>query len=109
MEVEKEARKGSFQEHKKEKPLRKRRRSSSILFGGHLTVPALLSWEVLEVPVLPWTDFLLPVQVEVLRFFRAGWGIIGGADSRSMAGLLGFDFHQSVLIRQARLRLGPWL
>lgn len=46
----------------------------------------------------------LPGQGEVLRFFCAGWGITGGTDSRSMAGLLGFDFHQSVLVRQARLR-----
>lgn len=98
-----------LKKRKKEKPLRKGRRSRSILFGGHLTIPALLSWEVLVVPILPWTHFLLPVQVEVLRLFHAGWGITGGADSRSMAGLPGFDFHQSVLVRQARLRPGPWL
>ena len=72
-------------------------------------VPALLSWEVLVVPILPWTHFLLPVQVGASRFFHAGWGISGGADSRSMASLLGFNFHQSVLVRQARLRPGPWL
>ena len=91
-------------------PLGKGRRNSSILFGAHLAVPycrpvpALLFWEVLVAPILPWTHFLLPGQGEVLRFFCAGWGITGGTDSRSMAGLLGFDFHQSVLVRQARLR-----
>ena len=71
--------------------------------------PTRLSWEVLVVPILPWTHFFLPVHVGASWFFHPGWGITGGADSRSMAGLLGFDFHQSVLVRQARLRPGPWL
>lgn len=51
-------------------------------------------------PARPWSDFLLQFRAEALWLFHAARGISGDACSRSVASLLGFGFHQPVLVRR---------